>query len=130
MKSGLRWTELKISSIALGPIPADVRYVTIKVPAIVTSLTLQNLFPHLAHHHLRESGGQKTGCTPKLLGDLTPRFQPRVTSREAIGTIFSVFGMTQLGTEPTTCQSQGGHCTIRPQPRIPADPRYVISMVG
>lgn len=31
-----------------------------------------------------------------------------------MGTIFTVFGMTQPGIESTTYQSQGGHCTTRP----------------
>lgn len=43
-----------------------------KVPAIVTSLRMQNLSSHLTHHPLRECGGNEKSRAKESLGDLTP----------------------------------------------------------
>lgn len=40
-----------------------------------------------------------------------------VQSRETIGTIYIVCGMNQLGSEPTTSRSQGGHSITEPMAR-------------
>lgn len=55
-------------------------------------------------------------CAWKSFGNLTPP-KPNpwywAPSREAVGPICIAFGMSQLGIEPTTAQSQGGQSTTR-----------------
>lgn len=50
----------------------------------------------------RVSGGQQS------LADRTLSSNPG--SREAMGTVLTVFGGTQPGIEHMTCHSEGGHC--------------------
>lgn len=58
--------------------------------------------------------GQQQCHAQEALRGLNPQLQPRRlrSSREATGTVF--FGVTWLGIEPTTSQSQGEQSTTRP----------------
>ena len=60
----------------------------------------------------RYTPGHDVGMSQGLTPNPTPYCS--VPSREASGPIFTVFGMTRPGIEPTTYRSQGGHCTHRP----------------
>lgn len=74
-----------------------------KIPVVATSRRMRNLSLLLTHHLLRESVGQQTSYTQESLDDSNPEY--RMPSREAIGTIFKFFGMTQPVIEPITFQS-------------------------
>lgn len=107
---GMRWVEVTGGGVLLSKLNL--------VPVIVTS----RMMPYLSSAFDPSSpDGQwaTVGSSVAVPGNhwlIAPSSKPEywMPSREAMGAILTVFGVTQLGIEPIIYQSRGAHSITRP----------------